>query len=306
MSLPQPRPNGGNITTNHPKHLTPMLTNWKNIAVFLDDTPEAGKLGDYAAGLARQHSAHLIGIYGITHATGEHPQDSFVRGVAAITQALSRHKNVDGERVLAAGRHFRELSRAYDLSAEFRVIWNDRADEDAVSHSLHCDLVIVGHPKPHGIPGSWSPDRWLRTSGVPVLMVPDKKAVEEVGNHVLVAWNASREARRSITDAMPFIVAAKKVTILVIDAGGRTHNYGEEPGADIALHLTRHGARIEVEQVSSEGHPVAEVILAYAAKHGADLIVAGARSHARSTEIIFGGVTQSLLAHLNVPLLMSR
>ena len=283
-----------------------MLTSLRNIAVFLDDTPESRKLGDYAAELARRHGAHLIGIYGINHAEGEHPEHSYARGSQAIAEMLVRHKSIDGERILAAGRHFGELSRAYDLSAEFRVIWNDRAREDIALHSLHCDLVVVGHPKPHGMPGGWSPDRLLRTSGVPVLIVPDRKAADGVGDNVLVAWNASREARRAMTDALPFIVTAKAVTILVIDASKGTHHYGEEPGADVALHLARHGAHVKVEQVSSEGVPIAEVILSHAAKHGTDLIVAGARSHARSTELIFGGVTRTLLAQLTVPLLTSR
>lgn len=153
---------------------------------------------------------------------------------------------------------------------------------------------------------SWPPDRLLRTSGVPILIVPDTKVVAGVGDRVLVAWNASREARRAITDAMPFIAMAKAVTILVIDADKGIHYYGEEPGADLALHLARHGAHVEVTQVSSDGVPIAEVILAHAAKHGADLIVAGARSHSRPTEIIFGGVTRSLLAQLTIPLLMSH
>jgi nucleotide-binding universal stress UspA family protein len=82
---------------------------------------------------------------------------------------------------------------------------------------------------------------------------------------------------------------------LVVDANERSHRHGEEPGADIALHLARHGAHIEVEQVSSRGSAVADVILSFAADHGVDLIVIGAYSHARPVEIVFGGVTRTLL-----------
>ncbi|HKB90827.1 MAG TPA: universal stress protein, partial [Opitutaceae bacterium] len=195
---------------------------------------------------------------------------------------------------------------AYDISAEFRVIWNDQGQEDVVLHSLHCDLIVIGHPKSHGIPENWTPDRLLRATGVPVLIVPDGKDAAGIGDKVLVAWNASREARRAITDAMPFIETAKTVTVLVIDADKGAHHYGEEPGADIALHLARHGAHVEVEQVSSHGKPIGEVILSYAAKCEADVIVIGARSHARPTEILFGGVTRTLLAQSTIPLVMSR
>jgi nucleotide-binding universal stress UspA family protein len=58
--------------------------------------------------------------------------------------------------------------------------------------------------------------------------------------------------------------------------------------------------------VSSRGSPVADIIVSYAADHGADLIVIGAYSHARSIEMVFGGVTRTLLKQAPVPVLMSR
>ncbi|KAH2839966.1 hypothetical protein KXW36_001559, partial [Aspergillus fumigatus] len=112
--------------------------------------------------------------------------------------------------------------------------------------------------------------------------------------HVVVAWNASREARRAIADALPFLVGALSVTILVVDPQ-KNPRHGEEPGADVV-----------VEQVQSHGDPIANVILAYAERHNTDLIVVGAYSHARTTEMIFGGVTRSLLRDAAVPLLIAH
>ena len=43
----------------------------------------------------------------------------------------------------------------------------------------------------------------------------------------------------------------------------------------------------------SQGAPVADIILSYAAEHGVDLIVIGAYSHARLIEMVFGGVTRT-------------
>src|SRR5260370_35813423 len=123
---------------------------------------------------------------------------------------------------------------------------------------------------------------------------------------IIAGWQASREARRAVADALPFLVAAASVTLLVVDSAERAGRHGEEPGADIALYLTRHGARVEVEQVLSQGSPVADIILSVAANHGVDLIVIGAYSHARSVEMVFGGVNRTLLARAPVPVLMSR
>ena len=63
---------------------------------------------------------------------------------------------------------------------------------------------------------------------------------------------------------------------------------------------------VSVERVQSHGEPVAKIILAYADRHDTDLIVVGAYSHNRTTEMIFGGVTRSLLRDAAIPLLIAH
>ena len=121
----------------------------------------------------------------------------------------------------------------------------------------------------------------------------------------MVAWNASREARRAISDALPLLVEAKSVTILLVDAG-KNPRHGEEPGADIAHYLSRHGAKVSVKQTASRGEPIARVILDHAKEQAADLIVIGAYSHARTAQMVFGGVTRSLLQDAGIPLLIAH
>ncbi len=83
-------------------------------------------------------------------------------------------------------------------------------------------------------------------------------------------------------------------------------SHGEQPGADVAHYLSRHGVTAHVEQRKSNGAPVADVIRAFAVENGSDLIVLGAYSHARSREFIFGGVTRSLLKNVTVPMLLAH
>lgn len=281
-------------------------TNWKNISVFLDDTPQGGKVGDYAALLAHRFGAHLIGIHSIVGTPGEYAADSFALGKKAIDSIIARRRAVEEELALAVGRRFAVLSGKHDISTEFRVIWSGRADEEALLNSLHCDLVILGHPKPHGLPDSWTAERLLIASGVPIIIIPDSWTADSIGGKVLVAWNASREARRAIADAMPILRTAESVTVLVVDSDKTPEKFGEVPGSDIATYLSRHGVCVEVEKVTSGGKPIADVISAQAAEYGADLIVIGAYSHARSAEILFGGVTRALLKHMPMPVLVSR
>jgi nucleotide-binding universal stress UspA family protein len=49
-----------------------------------------------------------------------------------------------------------------------------------------------------------------------------------------------------------------------------------------------------------------EVLLSYAADLGADLIVAGGYGHSRARELIFGGVTRTLIAEMTAPVLLSH
>src|ERR1700736_6069055 len=278
---------------------------WKNIAVFVDATPEGEKRVGYAATLAQQCGAHLAGIHVVSAGRPGHRTDYFVVGEKAIRALVAWQKAADEAVTTMVRRRFEAISAKRELSAEFRVIRRDGPNEDLILSSLHSDLVVIGQRELHELPGYLSPESLLLASGAPILVLPSGWKSQPIGQKILVGWNASREARRAVADALPFLVAADSVTLLVVDSEERAGRHGEEPGADIALYLARHGARVEVEQVLSQGSRVADIILSFARDHGMDLIVIGAYSHARSVEMLFGGVTRTLLKLAPVPLLMS-
>jgi nucleotide-binding universal stress UspA family protein len=285
---------------------TAALPGWKTIAVFVDDTPQGLTIAERAAALAERCGAHLIGIHGNPAIPAQHLCDAFARGRVAIGGVIARHHAAAAQRIIDVRRHFIACVGQHGVTPEFRTIGSDADDDDPVLNSLHCDLVVIGHPEPHGLPRGWSPDRLQLASGVPVLIFPDGWKGDTVGQRIIVYWNASREARRAMTDAMPLLGAAQSVTVLVVDPAKRAHAHGNAPGVDIALYLARHGARVEVERVASAGASVAEVILSRAVAGGADLIVAGVCSQPRWAELIFGGIARTLLTRMPVPILVSR
>ena len=61
-------------------------------------------------------------------------------------------------------------------------------------------------------------------------------------------------------------------------------------------------ARTQRHVVFSDG----EALLSYAADLGADLIVSGAYGHSRARELVFGGVTRTLIAEMTAPVLLSH
>ncbi|WP_024921741.1 MULTISPECIES: universal stress protein [unclassified Afipia] len=221
----------------------------KSIGVFVDATPEGEKRIDYAAALARQCGAHLAGIYVASAVRPEHRSDYYVVGEKAIRSSRAWQKAADEIAATLVRRRFEAISAKSDLSAEFRVIRRGGPDEDLILGSLHSDLVVIGQRELHELPGYPSPERLLLASGVPFLVLPSGWKSEPVGKKILVGWNASREARRAVADALPLLAAADSVTLLIVDANERSNRHGEEPGADIALHLARHGAHVEVEHL---------------------------------------------------------
>ncbi|AJA11179.1 universal stress protein family [Sphingopyxis fribergensis] len=223
-----------------------------------------------------------------------------------MAAVVRQQREADEQKVLAASRHFAELTQEYEISSEFRIVWRDSALDDGVLRALHCDLIVAAHPKPMDLPSSWSAERLLLVTGIPVLLIPDGWTGATIGDAPLIAWNRSREARRAVNDALPFINMAAKVTILTIDSDRNPGHYGDDPGTNLAEHLTRHGATVEVAKLSSDGSAIADVILNQAAAQNADLLIIGAYSHPRTTEILFGGITRSLLSAAHLPLLLSR
>jgi nucleotide-binding universal stress UspA family protein len=101
------------------------------------------------------------------------------------------------------------------------------------------------------------------------------------------------------------LTRADAVQVVVVDdEGAPAHGY--IAGADIAEHLARHGARVEVLRLWSKGEDVGRLLLSQATAFGADLLVMGAYGHSRLRERVFGGVTRTVLTEAALPVLMCR
>ncbi|MCM0021433.1 MAG: universal stress protein, partial [Tagaea sp.] len=96
---------------------------------------------------------------------------------------------------------------------------------------------------------------------------------------------------------------AEKVSILSVDPEGAERRV---PGADIALHLARHGVTAEATTTHTDGMGVGDALLSRIADLGADLLVMGAYGHSRAREAVFGGATRDVLDRMTVPVLMSH
>jgi len=273
----------------------------KTIFAFLDPSRAGLDRAAYAVELAYRFDAHLVGAYVAPSGWGADPAEAYVRGRLAIRRIIERHKAREDELSGAARRMFASLVKRRWIGFEFRII-REVDVGDLPLHLKYTDLVIVS---PEELPGLWTAEAMLRTTGVPVLILPERWSAARPVDRIVVAWNASLEARRAISDALPLLALARTVHIVVVDPqNGDLH--GEEPGADAATFLARHGVTAVVERLESEGLSVAETLSRFAERTKSDLIVIGAYSHSRTRQIIFGGVTRSMLKTVSTPLLIAK
>ena len=174
-------------------------------------------------------------------------------------------------------------------------------------HARYADLVIMAQPNDEaGSRFREIADLVTLRAGAPVMLVPEKSPMDKIGARILVAWDGSAPAARAVRDAMPFLEKASFVKVFAVDPKPGISGLGDLPGADLAHHLASHGVNAEAEHSSSGGVRIGDILLNKATDMGADMIVTGAYGRSRIGELILGGVTDTMMSSMTVPVLMSH
>jgi nucleotide-binding universal stress UspA family protein len=273
------------------------------IVVFVEGgTPTAGIL-EFAGVLAQEHGARLIGVF-MQPEPAVTPPEMFARGKGIRNVIDAHHSQL--EEIEADHRTlFEDVVRRHEIRSEWRS--SPYLSSDVGVHAHYADLVVVARPDPAGQaagpPGLV--ESLVLSSGRPIIVLPPRSTASRV-RRILVGWNARREAVRAVADALPLLARAEAVEVLVVDHERHPASHGQEPGADIARYLARHGAQVEVRRLSSGGGDVGRLLLSQAAAFGADLVVMGAYGHSHLNAWMFGSVTRTVLREAGLPVLMSR
>jgi nucleotide-binding universal stress UspA family protein len=149
-------------------------------------------------------------------------------------------------------------------------------------------------------------DGALFHSKTPALLLPEGAKPSLTPKRVLVAWDSSVEASRALSESLGILSSADEVHVTMVDPDASEGGSGEEPGADIAAYLARHGLKVTVDRLPRSGRLIADVLKQHAVNMAADLVVMGAYGHSRLRERVFGGVTKSMLEAQTLPLFMAR
>ena len=269
----------------------------KDILVHVGNSARQGCV-DVAAALAAEHGAHVMGVH-VTTPPDIPPYIEAQLGAEVIDAQVRFAENMAAE----AKSAFEQGLGSNGLSTEWHTLRGDLI-EGIQAYGRYADLVIVGQVNPDEPAMVLSEDvagRLALSLGRPVLAVPYAGSFGAVGKRVIVAWDGSRAAARAMGDALSLMQDADEVHVLGVNAE-------DDVGTcqDAVAHLARHGIKAEAHMVQAPNMEPGAMMLSHAADFGADMIVMGAYGHARWRELVMGGVTQHMLEHMTVPVLMSH
>ena len=177
--------------------------------------------------------------------------------------------------------------------------------ETLISEARCADLIVVERNK-----ASWDIHRAVDNgtailgAGRPFLVIPPAAKPLAV-DQVIIGWKDTREARRAVQDALPFLHEAKRVTIVELCENDQIET-ARRRVADVAHYLVRHRIKAEARVETQLRASGADQLVGLASDEGADLLVTGAYGHSRLNEWVFGGMTRDLLTASPICCLMSH
>lgn len=282
------------------------MTAYKTIAVHVNESAATLERVRLAAQWANAFDAHLIGVA----ATGL-PASIYLGGMAGEGAAIvPAYLDVLKDRAETALAMAEAAAQQQDVRAFERRIIDEEAGVALALQARYCDLLVVGQDDPDDkllTQSSPVAEYALMNSARPVLVVPHVGSFPAPAKRVLVAWDGSVESARAVHGAIPLLQKAALVQIAVFDPKSGAAAHGDEPGADIALYLARHGIRVEVSRhATGKRIDIGNALLSHAADFGADLLVMGGYGHSRFREIVLGGVTRTILQSMTTPVLIAH
>ena len=266
--------------------------------VHVDVERDSEQRVQLALALADRFQAALIGIAGLAL------RPTFAAGGVVVYHELTAHecRTVSGRlddvggRFRAKGQHLKQVEWRTALELPYELVSRE---------ARAADLIIVGaRHTGHSVHDLIDPGVILLQAGRPVLVVPDTVAPLQL-RRAMIAWKDTRECRRAVRDALPFLQQAKEVLLVQI-AEGESESNAKRTLSDVAAYLLRHRVAAAQEVWRQARGPVAAELLRHVQDEKPDLIVAGGYGHSRLGEWIFGGVTHELLASSPVCCMLSH
>lgn len=161
------------------------------------------------------------------------------------------------------------------------------------------DLTIISAPvdtRGHGF--DTATEAALLETGRPVLIVPNR-ADQHDCDHVIIAWDGSAEAAKSIHAALPFLRRATMVNVVHV---------GNDPTvdpADVCRYLLLHRIGATAKRLASSRH-VADALIDAACENQRSLLVMGASGENTPPDCAYGSSVRAAIDAAQTPILISH
>ena len=278
---------------------------YKTILAALDSKANARQVTDFSVALAEQFSAHVIGLHAETLATVPLIAPMEIPDPSAV-EALQQAAHSETKAVEAI---FRGAMQSDGVPFEWRSYICTAGYSS--THVMECartaDLIVASQGNLAEAADSRADlESFLFESGRPLLLIPRLMTRPQPIHRALIAWNGSKEAARAAFDALPLLKSADSVEVFSVDPPGASRDAPELAGTDLAASLSRHGVKVTLRTEEKLGLPAATAIENRLADQSIDLLVMGGYGHSRWWEMLFGGVTRTMLESMTALTLLSR
>lgn len=236
------------------------------------------------------------------------PMSEFASG-AIVASGWIEQRQQDEEALRQASGRITAMLAKSGISADVANAYAEGGwiADDIGRRARYADVTLLGpHLMQNSTLKSYALDGALFESATPVVILPAGAVPTLRPRRILVAWNSRSEAARAVREALDLLAGAEEVSVTLVDPEASELGSGAEPGADIAAYLARHGVKVRVDRLPSQGRTVAEILSRHAVDFAADMIVMGGYGHSRLRQRIFGGVTKSLIDTPPLPLFLAR
>ncbi len=276
---------------------------YHDILLHLADDKRSAEKTQVALALAAKFKAKVTALY-----TLPFPNQLYYMGEYVPPTYFQQQMDEARDTAMTARKAFEAAAQREGITADW--IESDRLPVETLEvHGRIFDVAVVGQPDPNQdmlapvAPGTTAlPADLALTLGRPVIVVPYAGTYPALGKTIMIAWNGSKEATRAVHDAMPLLQAAKKVIIFGINPG-----MAEQASAEaLVKHLARYDVVAELRHTTADGIEAGEALLSALSDYGVDLLVMGAYGHSRLREMVFGGVTETVLRSMTAPALLSN
>ena len=235
---------------------------FKDILVHVDSTPASNIRLRLAISFARRFGARLSGL----HVTPDPDVPPYFKP-SAVARIAKLYRESAREAAVLAEAHFHNAIKHIELAAVWQSVEGDIAGVLA-ERARFSDLLVLGQydtENPPTIAAFTTPEKVVVDAGTPILVVPTSGAFDDLGRHVLVTWDGSRDSARAVRDAIPLLRTAERVSLLAVNPDRQGHMHPDANPAELVAHLARHGVPANATEVPVGKKKVTDILLAHAA-----------------------------------------